>query len=73
MKKMTCREMGGACDAEIHGETSEEMMKNGKNHVHEVNDEAHNKIVKQMENSSPEEIQAWEKDFKEKYQAAPDA
>lgn len=70
---MTCREMGGVCDAEIHDTTPEEMMENGKQHVHGAGDDAHNEIVKQMENASPEEMQAWQKDFQEKYEAAPDA
>jgi len=65
--------MGGACDAEIHGETSEEMMEKGKKHVDEAGDDVHNEIIKQMQNSSPEEMQAWEKDFRGKFEAAPDA
>ena len=65
--------MGGVCDAEIQGETSEELMQNGKNHVHGAGDEAHNAIVKQMEASTPEEMAAWQKDFEAKFQAAPDA
>ena len=73
MKKMTCREMGGACDAEIRGETADEMMENGKKHVHEAADDAHNETVKQMQNSTPEEMQAWMEDFHKKFEAAPDA
>jgi len=70
---MTCREMGGACDAEIHGETADEMMENGKKHVHEAGDDVHNAIIKEMESSSPEEMEAWMKDFHGKFEAAPDA
>ena len=73
MKKMTCREMGGTCDAEIRGETAEEMMENGKNHVHGQTDEGHQGLVKQMEGSSEEEMEAWKKDFATKFEAVPDA
>jgi len=73
MKKMTCREMDGVCDAEIQGETAEEMMEKGKQHVHETQDEAHQGLVKEMENASEEDMAAWKKGFQEKYEAAPDA
>lgn len=70
MKKMTCKEMGGVCDAEIQGETPEEMMENGKNHVHEGTDEEHQEIVKQMEAMSEEGKAAWMEEFKGKFDAA---
>lgn len=70
---MTCREMGGTYDAEIQGETAEEMMENGKNHVHGQMDEGHQNIVKQMEASSPEEMEAWKKDFAGKFESAEEA
>ena len=64
--------MGGSCDAEIQGETPEEIMEKGKKHVHEVGDEAHQEIMKQMEGMSEEDTTMWEKDFREKYEAAPE-
>ena len=33
MKKATCKNLGGACDEVITGETSSEMGENSKNHV----------------------------------------
>ena len=65
--------MGGACEAEIQAETAEEMMGKGKQHVHEAKDEAHQELVKQMENISEEDMAAWEKGFKEKFEATPEA
>lgn len=73
MKKMTCKEMGGVCDAEIQGETAEEMMENGKNHVHGATDEGHQGIVKQMEAMSEEEKAGWTAEFKGKFNAAAEA
>ena len=70
---MTGKEMGGVCEAEIQAETAEEMMEKGKQHVHGAQDEAHQGLVKQMENISEEDMAAWEKGFREKYEAAPDA
>lgn len=70
---MTCREMGGRCDAEIQAETAEEMMEKGKQHVHEAGDEAHQELINEMKNSSQEDMAAWEKNFREKYEAALDA
>ena len=63
--------MGGKCDAEIQAETAEEMMEKGKQHVHEAQDEAHQALIKEMENTSKEDMEAWEKGFREKYEAAP--
>ncbi len=36
MKTLTCRELGGPCDAEISGETPDEMVENCKKHVWET-------------------------------------
>ena len=65
--------MGGVCEAEIQAETAEEMMEKGKKHVHEAQDEAHQALINEMKNASKEDMEAWEKGFKEKYEAAPDA
>jgi len=35
MKKLTCRDLGGACDEEITGNSFEEMGNNCKAHVME--------------------------------------
>ena len=73
MKTMTCREMGGKCDAEIQGETAEEIMEKGKKHVHEAQDETHKALVEEMKDATEEDMAAWEKSFREKYNAAPNA
>lgn len=76
MKKMTCSDMGGVCDVEITGETPEEMMEAGKKHAHDAaegGDEAHGELVEKIKNISEEDFVAWEKGFREKFEAAPDA
>lgn len=59
MKKFICREMGGPCDAEISGNTPEEVMNNGVAHVMAAQDETHGKIAEQMKNSTDEEKKQW--------------
>jgi hypothetical protein len=76
MKKITCKEMGGSCDAEIHGETAKEMMENGKQHVHDVadtGDEAHMAVVEKMTALSEEERAQWGEDFTKKFDMLEDA
>lgn len=58
---------------EIQGETVEEMMENGKNHVHGQDDEGHQALVKEMENATEEEKAAWMQEFKGKFDAAGEA
>lgn len=51
MKKTTCRNLRGACDAEIQGETPEEMGQHCRQHVMEMiqsGDEDHKAAVASM-------------------------
>lgn len=76
MKKMTCKAMGGSCDAEITGETAEELMTNGKNHVHEQaegGDAGHQEIVDKMKSMSEEEYGKWREDFTANFNSLVDA
>ena len=73
MKKMTCRQMGGACDTEITGATADELHENGKKHVHEAQDEGHKAIVEKMKAMSDEDYKAWKTDFDSKFEALPEA
>lgn len=68
---MTCRQMGGPCDAEITGNTPEEMMKNGEAHLLSKDDEAHKKAVAMMEEmqKNPEAGKKWNDDFQAKFAA----
>ena len=49
---MTCRQMGGPCDASLYGNTADEMIKNGATHIDEQSakgDEAHKKVKIMMD------------------------
>ena len=76
MKTMTCREIGGPCDAPISGNTPEEMMNNGSAHVKEMagsGDEEHKKVLTMMEEmqKNPEAGKAWNDEFMAKFNALP--
>lgn len=71
---MTCRQMGGPCDMPIQGNTAEEMMNNGRNHVHSVDDEGHKKVIAMMVEmqSNPEAGKKWNDDFTAQFNALPE-
>ncbi len=75
MKTLTCKELGGPCDAAISGNSFEEMGSNCKAHVMQQmmsGDAAHKQAVQDMMSKSAEEQQAQYADFEKKYNAAPD-
>ena len=74
MKTMTCKQMGGPCDAQIQGETADEMMVNGAMHLQTANDEAHKPALAMMEEmqNKPEEAQKWNEDFAKKFAELPE-
>lgn len=74
MKKLTCRDLGGPCDAEITGNSFEEMGKNSHAHVMEQinsDDEAHIAAAAKMKNASPEEQKSMMAEFEKRYNEAP--
>jgi len=61
---MTCKQLGGACDAEFSAETFEEIAKMSKEHGMEMfqkSDEAHLKAMSEMQQlmQSPDAMQDW--------------
>lgn len=51
MKTMTCRDLGGACDLELRGETADDVIKLQDKHLEEVvagGDTAHEDALKVM-------------------------
>lgn len=73
MKKVTCKEMGGPCEAEITGETAEDTATAGYEHIKGTADEAHKGMKKKIDDSSKEEKAKWMKGFEETFANAPDA
>jgi arginyl-tRNA synthetase len=76
MKKTTCRNLRGACDAEILGETAEEMGEKSRQHVMEMvqaGDENHKAAMESMMRLSKEEQEKWYADFKSGFDSLQDA
>ena len=76
MKKTTCKVLRGACDAEIQGETPEEMGEKCKQHVMEMmqsGDEAHKAAVENYMQLSKEEQEKWYEDFRNGFDSLQDA
>jgi hypothetical protein len=52
MKTMTCRQMGGPCDAAFQGATADDVIKAEDRHLKEIvasGDEAHKAALKSMQ------------------------
>lgn len=74
MKKLTCKELGGPCDAEIVGDSFAEIGRKCREHVMErINngDAAHSAAATNMRNASPEEQQSMMAEFEKRFNAAP--
>jgi predicted small metal-binding protein len=74
MKKLTCRDLGGPCDAEITGNSFKEVGKKSYDHVMEqINsgDEAHKAAAAKMKNASPEEQKSMMAEYEKRYNEAP--
>lgn len=76
MKKTTCRNLRGACDTEITGNSPEEMGDNSKQHVMELvkaGDTQHKAAMESMMQLSQENQQKWYEDFKKNFDSLPEA
>lgn len=77
MKKMTCKQLGGACDFEFLANTFEEMAGLSKKHAMEMfqsGDEAHLKAINVMKElmNSPEAMREWFENKKKEFYASPE-
>lgn len=51
MKTMTCKQLGGPCDFELHGQTADEVIKAQDRHLKDVvasGDDVHEPALKDM-------------------------
>ena len=76
MKTMTCKQLGGACELEFHGNTFEEIAAQSKNHGMEMfqkGDEKHLMAMNEMKErmKSQEAMNAWFEDRKKEFEALP--
>lgn len=64
MKKMTCRQLGGACDEVFYARTFEEMANLSKQHgqaMYKKGDKPHINVMAEMQKlmASPADMQKW--------------
>ena len=68
MKQMTCVELGGACSKMLSGETADQLLNQGYEHVLQN----HPEVVQQVMRMSDAERNAWDLDFQAKWNQASD-
>jgi polyhydroxyalkanoate synthesis regulator phasin len=78
MKTMTCKQLGGACDEEFHGETFEEIAEQSRQHGNEMykkGDVAHLEAMQEMSEmmNDPEAMQQWMEKKRQQFKALPDS
>ena len=77
MKKMTCRQLGGACDIEFQADTFDEMAKISKMHGMEMfqsGDPAHSEVINKIMElmMDPSKMEQWMTEKKQQFDALPD-
>jgi hypothetical protein len=77
MKTMTCKQLGGPCDLQLHGDTGDEIIKAQDKHLNEAvtaGDEAHEGALKDMKNrwKHPVSGMGWYRKTKRDFAALPE-
>jgi hypothetical protein len=77
MKTMTCKQLGGACDLQLRGETADDVIKAQDKHLNDVvagGDAAHEQALKEMKGrwKHPIKGMGWYKNAKKEFAALPD-
>lgn len=68
MKIMTCKDLGGSCDAKLSANTWDEMVMTMTKHV--IGN--HPDVAQQMEKMHDDDPQRWSRETKPKWNAAPE-
>lgn len=77
MKTMTCKQLGGACNKEFHGNTFEEIASQSKQHGMEMlqaGDKDHINAMNEMRElmSSPGAMNEWMENKRKEFNALPE-
>lgn len=77
MKTMTCKQLGGACDLELRGDTADDVINAQDAHLKEAvagGDASHESALKAMKGrwKHPIKGMGWYKDTKAAFAALPD-
>jgi hypothetical protein len=76
MKTMTCRQLGGACDLPLSGDSADDVIKAQDKHLNEIvaaGDEAHEGALKEMKDrwKHPISGMGWYRKTKRDFAARP--
>jgi hypothetical protein len=77
MKTMTCKQLGGTCDLQLHGNTADGVIKAEDSHLKEMvagGDEAHEPALKEMKGrwKHPISGMGWYRQIKRDFAALPE-
>lgn len=77
MKTMTCKDLGGPCDFQLHGKNANEVIKAEDSHLKEMvagGDETHQSALKEMKGrwKNPLSGMAWYRKTKRDFAALPE-
>ena len=77
MKTMTCKQLGGPCDHEVHGETADVVIKEQDRHLRDAvagGDDTHAGALKEMKGrwKRPISGMGWYRTAKRDFAALPD-
>ena len=78
MKTMTCQQLGGACDLQLHGDTADEIIKAQDKHLNEAvaaGDDTHESALKDMKSrwKRPVSGMGWYRKTKRDFAALPES
>jgi hypothetical protein len=76
VKTMTCRQLGGPCDLQLHGDTADEVIKAQDKHLNDIvssGDETHKGALKEMKGRwrRPISGMTWYRNAKRDFAALP--
>jgi hypothetical protein len=77
MKTMTCKQLGGACDKEFHGNTFDEIAAQSKKHgmeMFQAGDKDHLNAMNEMRKmmSSPDAMNEWIESKRKEFNELPE-
>ena len=77
MKRMTCKQLGGACDKEFHAKNFEEMAEMSKKHgmeMYQKGDEEHINVMKEMMElmKDPKAMKEWMESKQKEFDVLPE-
>jgi len=77
MKTMTCKQLGGACNQQFHGNTFEEIAEQSKKHgmeMMQVGDKDHVKAMEEMKKrmSTPDAMKDWMTSKRKEFESLPE-